>query len=273
MTGKIKNGNPAAADDLPALAGALREVALEAGALIMKIYEDAIAVRHKDDRSPVTDADEGAEKIILAALARLSPDIPVVAEESVTARGAPKIEGTRFWLVDPLDGTKEFISRNGEFTVNIALIEQGHPTLGVVYAPAAGRLFIAAGKGRAFAQEKLAGGNWGNLHPITARVMPKDGLIAVASRSHRDAETDAFLTHLPVGETRSAGSSLKFCLVAAGEADIYPRFGPTMEWDTGAGHAVLAAAGGSVETPEGKAFTYGKKDFRNGNFIAYGRKD
>lgn len=265
-------GQPPLPENLPEIAGALRDLALAAGAEIMKIYEGAIAVRAKGDLSPVTDADEAAERIILAGLRRLTPDIPIVAEESVNAVGAPKITGTRFWLVDPLDGTREFISRNGEFTVNIALIENGVPTLGVVYAPAVGRLFIAAGKNQALAQERRADGSWGKLHPIAARPLPLAGLIAVASRSHRDAETDAFLARLPIGELRSAGSSLKFCLVAAGEADIYPRFGPTMEWDTGAGHAVLAAAGGTVETPEGKPFLYGKKDFRNGHFVAYGRR-
>lgn len=259
-------------DERLKLALKIRDIAIIAGAEIMKIYAGTIDVRNKGDQSPVTDADEAAEKIILQGLVNITPEIPVVAEESVNAKGAPTIEGEKFWLVDPLDGTKEFISRNGEFTVNIALIEQGQPVMGVVYAPAAGRLFFGVRAGEAYAQEQSPEGDWTEPHAIAARQTPLRDIVAVASRSHRDAETDAYLTGLPVGSLRSAGSSLKFCLVAAGEADIYPRFGPTMEWDTAAGHAVLAAAGGIVETPEGAPFTYGKPGFRNGYFVARGRR-
>lgn len=257
-------------DERLKLALKIRDIAVIAGAEIMKIYAGIIDVRNKSDQSPVTDADEAAEKIILQGLAEVTPEIPVVAEESVTAKGAPAIEGESFWLVDPLDGTKEFISRNGEFTVNIALVEKGQPVMGVVYAPAVGRLFLGVRAGQAYTQEQSSEGDWTAPRAIAARQTPTQDIVAVASRSHRDAETDAYLAGLPVGSLRSAGSSLKFCLVAAGEADIYPRFGPTMEWDTAAGHAVLAAAGGTVETPEGARFTYGKSGFRNGHFIARG---
>ena len=247
------------------LALELRDIALVAGAAIMEIYDSDFEVRAKDDRSPVTDADERAEHIIVPRLMELTPDIPVVAEEAVAAGNVPDIGGGTFWLVDPLDGTREFISRNGEFTVNIGLIENGHPTLGVVYVPARQRLFYASGRGAAYLE--IEGDA---AQSIATRVPSPDGLVAVASRSHRDARTDLFLDALPIKDFTAAGSSLKFCLVAAGEADIYPRFGRTMEWDTAAGHAVLAAAGGSVHTIDGDDLLYGKKGFENPFFVARG---
>jgi len=188
-----------------------------------------------------------------------------VAEESVAAGHIPDISGGRYWLVDPLDGTKEFINRNGEFTVNIGLIEDRRPVMGVVFAPARERLFYAAGPGQAFAEE---GGS--PARPIGVRAAAEDGLTVVASRSHRDAKTDEYLEQFEVKELKSAGSSLKFCLVAAGEADLYPRLGRTMEWDTAAGHAVLRAAGGRVETLDGEEFLYGKPGFENTFFVARG---
>jgi 3'(2'), 5'-bisphosphate nucleotidase len=247
--------------------------AQRAGGAIMSVYASGFAVRDKADASPVTIADEAAEKIILADLAELAPDIPVVAEEAVAGGQVPTV-ADRFFLVDPLDGTKEFIGHRDEFTVNIALIENGEPVLGVVLAPARRELFWGDVRARRAGHidaepdgtMPLLGG------AMRARVAPAGGLVAVASRSHRSAETDAFLANYPVAEFRSIGSSLKFCLVAAGQADLYPRLGPTMEWDTAAGHAVLSAAGGSVTTLEGEPFRYGKPGFRNGHFIAWGKR-
>jgi 3'(2'), 5'-bisphosphate nucleotidase len=244
-----------------------------AGGAIMAVYATDFAVHEKADASPVTVADEAAEKIILEDLARVAPGVPVVAEEAVSAGKVPVIAG-RFFLVDPLDGTREFVSRRDEFTVNIALIEDGEPVLGVVFAPARHELFwgdVRAGKaGRIDADPDGTMPSLGNA--ISARLPPPRGLTAVASRSHRTPETDAFLANYPVAEFRSIGSSLKFCLVAAGEADLYPRIGTTMEWDTAAGQAVLTAAGGRVTTLDGQPFRYGKPGFRNGNFVARGKE-
>jgi 3'(2'), 5'-bisphosphate nucleotidase len=247
--------------------------AQRAGGAIMAVYATDFAVKSKADASPVTVADEAAEKIILADLAAIAPGVPVVAEEAVAAGKVPVI-ADRFFLVDPLDGTKEFVSRRDEFTVNVALIENGEPVLGVVFAPARHELYwgdVRAGKaGRIDADPDGTMPSLGTA--IGARPAPPRGLTAVASRSHRTPETDAFLANYPVAEFRSIGSSLKFCLVATGDADIYPRLGPTMEWDTAAGHAVLAAAGGRVTGLEGEPFRYGKPGFRNGNFVALGKR-
>jgi 3'(2'), 5'-bisphosphate nucleotidase len=247
--------------------------AQRAGGAIMAVFVTDFAVRDKADASPVTVADETAEKIILADLAVIAPDIPVVAEEAVAAGKVPVI-AERFFLVDPLDGTKEFVSRRDEFTVNIALIENGEPVLGVVFAPARRELFwgdVRAGKaGHIDADPDGTMPSLGNA--ISARPPPPQGLVAVASRSHRSPETDAFLANYSITDFRSIGSSLKFCVVAAGQADIYPRIGTTMEWDTAAGQAVLTAAGGRVTTLEGEPFRYGKPGFKNGNFIAWGRE-
>jgi len=253
---------------------ALADIAYDAGAIILRHYAEEIVARRKDDHSPVTAADEEAERFILKRLAHLAPDVPVLAEEAVAGGKIPKV-GHRFFLVDPLDGTKEFISRNGEFTVNIAEIVEGKPVRGVVHAPAKERLFfgeVLSGAYEAFAPPGGAP-DFGEAKRIHARAAPSDGMIAVASRSHRDAETDRYLSSFHVKEFVSAGSSLKFCLVAAGEADIYPRTGRTMEWDTGAGHAVLAAAGGSVTQLDGRPFLYGKAErgFDNPFFVARGQ--
>jgi len=253
----------------PLLPG-LIDAALDAGREVIAVYATHFAVEAKADASPVTEADTRAERVILAHLARLAPGIPVVAEESVAAGRIPAI-GRRFFLVDPLDGTREFVSRNGEFTVNIALVEDGRPMLGVVYAPALGTIH-AGGPAGAFAAD-VADGTCGRLAPIRVRVAP-EGLVAVASRSHRSPETDALLARLPVATCVGAGSSLKFCLIAAGQADIYPRLSPTMEWDTAAGDAVLRAAGGRVATLDGADLVYGKRDgakpFLNPDFVALG---
>ncbi|HUR42889.1 MAG TPA: 3'(2'),5'-bisphosphate nucleotidase CysQ, partial [Aestuariivirga sp.] len=209
--------------------------------------------------SPVTEADEAAERIILAGLAELN--VPVISEEAAAAGRIPAV-AEHFFLVDPLDGTKEFISRNGEFTVNIAEIKQGVPVAGVVFAPARARIFWGElGKGAA------QGLPWSSIH---VRKASAEGAIVVASRSHRDAATDEYLSKIKVKSLCSAGSSLKFCLIAAGEADLYPRFGRTMEWDTAAGQAILLSAGGKVLTTEGIPLSYGKRDqgFANPAFIA-----
>jgi 3'(2'), 5'-bisphosphate nucleotidase len=246
--------------------------ALRAGGAIMAVYGTDFSVRDKVDASPVTEADEAAEKIILADLAALAPEIPVVAEEAVSAGRVPAV-ANQFFLVDPLDGTREFVARRDEFTVNIALIDAGKPVLGVVYAPARHELYwgdvLAGQAGHLDSDPDGTMPSKGTA--ITARRAPAEGLVAVASRSHRTPETDSFLAKYPVKEFRSIGSSLKFCLVASGEADVYPRVGTTMEWDTAAGHAVLAAAGGRVTGLEGEPFTYGKPGFKNGNFVAWGR--
>lgn len=257
--------------DQKAIAEQLATIALAAGDVILDIYHSEFTVRSKDDRSPVTNADEAAERVILSELAKLTPEIPIIAEESVASDGIPENVGKRFWLVDPLDGTKEFISKNGEFTVNIALIEDGVPTTGVVYAPARGRLFVGTADG-ATCQNMDQAGVWGESRPITVRRASDAGLIVVASRSHRDAQTDDYLEQFEVRELISAGSSLKFCLIAAGEADLYPRLGRTMEWDTAAGDAVLRAAGGTVDTLDGQPLIYGKAPvYDNPFFVAKGR--
>jgi 3'(2'), 5'-bisphosphate nucleotidase len=235
-----------------------------AGEVVMRHYEAGCDARVKSDRSPVTDADEEAERLILAELASSFPGIPVVAEEEAAAGRISQV-GSRFFLVDPVDGTKEFVKRGGEFTVNIGEIVDGQPVSGVVLAPAIGRLFVGAIGEGAF---ELSGGA---IRDIACRAPAADGLVAVSSRSHPDAQTDELLKTLPIKGHTNAGSSLKFCLVAAGEADIYPRAGTTMEWDTAAGHAVLKAAGGKVTNWDGTPFVYGKPDFRNGPFIARGR--
>jgi 3'(2'), 5'-bisphosphate nucleotidase len=249
------------------LLDAICRAARAAGTAILEVYATDFAVRGKADASPVTEADERAERIIVAALRAAAPDIPIVAEEEVAAGGLPSTVGDRFWLVDPLDGTKEFISRNGEFTVNIGLVEGSRAVMGVVHAPALGVTYAAAGAGtatRQFGSDTPA--------PIAARPIPATGAIVVHSRSHSDpARLALFLATLPGAERRVSGSSIKFCLIAAGEADYYPRFGTTMEWDTAAGQAVLEAAGGRVLTTAGIPLAYGKPDFRNPDFIARGR--
>jgi len=242
----------------------ITQIARAAGDVILEVYATEFEVRDKADASPVTEADKRAEACILAELAAFTPDIPVVSEEAAADGRIPRV-GERFWLVDPLDGTREFVSRNGEFTVNIALIEAGEPTLGVVLAPALGRVFGGVRGAGAFVEEG------GRRRAIASRRPPVEGLTVVSSRSHGDRDAlEAFLAGRRVASSVFAGSSLKFCLVAAGEADLYPRLGRTMEWDTAAGHAVLAAAGGRVTQIGGEDLPYGKPGFANPHFIAMG---
>jgi 3'(2'), 5'-bisphosphate nucleotidase len=249
----------------------LAKAALAAGPAVMEEYERGCSVTSKADGSPVTSADHRAEAIICECLASLAPMPPVCAEESMAA-GAQAQVAERFLLVDPLDGTREFLAGNGEFTINVALVERGAPIAGAVYAPAIGRLWV--GGETAFTCEAPPGAalpGQGSRRRIRTRSAPTS-LVAFASRSHLDAKSDSFLKRLPIGETRFAGSSLKFCLIAEGLGDVYPRFAPTMEWDTAAGDAVLRAAGGGVLDPSGLPLSYGKvgAGLRNGPFIAWG---
>ncbi len=255
-------------DQRAAIVTEIRALALSAGDAIMRIYGTDFEITSKDDASPVTEADRAADAIIVAGLEKSFPDIPVVTEERAASHAAAS--GDRFFLVDPLDGTREFISRNGEFTVNIALIENGAPTLGVVYAPAADRLFYTRADGTATEES----GPRGDVMPsdcraVSVRTADNAALRVVASRSHRDQATDDYIGRYSVETFCSAGSSLKFCLIATGEADLYPRLGRTMEWDTAAGHAVLAAAGGKVDRLDGGALLYGKTELENPHFVAY----
>jgi len=238
--------------------------AFDAGQAIMEVYDGDHQVELKADQSPLTAADRASHAIIMQRLQQLW-DFPVLSEESREVPWETRRQWKTFWLVDPLDGTKEFIKRNGEFTVNIALIEQGRPVLGVVFAPELDRLFAgAAGRG-SFVEDK------GLRRPIATRQPPAEGLTVVASRSHGDAEAlAAFLDGRKVARQTNAGSSLKLCLVAAGEADVYPRLGRTMEWDIAAGDAVLRAAGGCVHELDGSPLRYGKADFANPHFAAWG---
>jgi 3'(2'), 5'-bisphosphate nucleotidase len=260
------------------LAQKLIAPALAAGSVIMEIHATLSDgdTRVKGDGSPVTEADERAEAIILAALAEIAPDIPVIAEESVAAGVVPAI-GNRFWLVDPLDGTREFISGKLDFTVNIGLIEDRVPVLGLVYVPATGMLYIGDSDGARMAL--VTSGVTGPWQPITVASPDEKALRVLASRSHMSDETKAFIDQFAVAELVSAGSSLKFCRLAAGEADLYPRMGRTMEWDTAAADAVLRAAGGRVMTLDGKDLLYGKRnqandsDFANPWFVATGPFD
>jgi 3'(2'), 5'-bisphosphate nucleotidase len=240
----------------------------EAGAVILEVYAADFAVTHKTDDTPVTVADQRAETVLTRSLSMLTPRIPVIAEEAVAAAGAPDpVElGERFWLVDPLDGTREFVARNGEFTVNVALIERGEPVLGVVFAPALGRLYAGLVGHGAWCEDQ------NGRRAIHCRAAPATGLDVVASRSHGNpAALQKFLTQHKVASVVAAGSSLKLCLLAEGRADLYPRFGRTMEWDIAAGHAVLAAAGGSVlRLDDGTSLRYGKSALENPDFIARG---
>ncbi|HLY49619.1 MAG TPA: 3'(2'),5'-bisphosphate nucleotidase CysQ [Solirubrobacteraceae bacterium] len=239
-------------------------IARLAGDEVLDIYSGEHAAESKDDGSPVTAADHRAQAVICTELERLAPDIPIVAEEAGQAR--PDHTPETFWLVDPLDGTKEFLSRNGEFTINIGLIEGSAPVMGVVLAPALGRLFAGA-RGSGALTEDTEG-----RRSIQARRVPPGGATVVSSRSHGDEDALArCLGDREVAASICAGSSLKFCLVAAGEADLYPRLGRTMEWDTAAGDAILRAAGGMVSDLEGEPLRYGKPGYENPHFIARGR--
>jgi len=255
-------------DRLDLLIG-IQQLCLKAGAVILRHYETGDgAAETKADGSPVTAADRAAESVILFGLAKLAPQIPVVSEECAAAGIVPDITGGRFWLVDPLDGTREFLNRNGEFTVNIALVEDRRPVLGAVYAPVLSTLYL----GRVGEAAWRATGDE-PPEPILARRTPAEGPTVVASRSHGDRQALAdYLDGRSVSAERQIGSSLKFCVVAEGGADLYPRFGRTMEWDTAAGDAVLRASGGSVETLDGQPLLYGKPGLDNPVFIAFGAR-
>lgn len=255
--------------DMAELTKVIRKLALEAGSVIMDVYgQDDFSVELKADDSPVTVADKRADKLIFDGLRAAYPDEAIVTEEQADSHS---IKADRFFIVDPLDGTKEFVKRRGDFTVNIALIENGAPVCGVVYAPAKQRLFYTDASGKSveetgpFDPEKP-----GATSPMKVSEPDNSNLIVVASKSHRDAATDAYINKYAVKDSAAAGSSLKFCLVAAGEADLYPRLGRTMEWDTAAGHAVLAGAGGKVvRFDDHSPLTYGKPIYENPFFIAH----
>jgi 3'(2'), 5'-bisphosphate nucleotidase len=249
---------------LQSLLDAATPLIREAGVLVMRVYVTDFQVEIKGDQSPVTVADQCAEKVIFEGLRRLTPNIPIVGEEAASAGDIPDVSN-RFWLVDPIDGTKEFISRNGEFTVNIALIDHGVPVLGLVLAPALGRLFGGADGLGAWVEDHE------RRRPISVRSVPFEGLTVVGSRHHGDnAAVAALLAGRRIAAHRTVGSSLKLCLVAEGAADVYPRFGRTMEWDTAAGDAVLRAAGGAVRTTAGELLGYAKPGFENPDFVAWG---
>ena len=253
--------------DHAALVEVARAAAREAAAAILAVYAGEFDVVRKTDQSPVTLADHRAEKIIVEALQRAAPEIPILAEELAEAHGLPLEGPRRFWLVDPLDGTKEFVARNGGFSINIGLVEDRRPVLGVIHVPVKRLTYAASGPGTATRQEGDAAPT-----PVAARPPPAAGLVVAHSRSHANsAKLDAFLADLRVAERLVSGSAYKFCLIAEGTADLYPRFGPTMEWDTAAGQAILEAAGGSVTTMEGAPFLYGKPGFLNSHFVARGR--
>ncbi len=253
-------------EDRKTLCAEITKLAILAGDEILKIYNSDFDVNTKDDSSPVTEADVAAEKIILSGLSRLTPEIPVLAEESAAAGQIPDLSGGVFWLVDPLDGTKEFVHKRGEFTVNIALIEHGKPTMGVIHVPAKDTTYYASGANDVWMVE-----NNNKPKQIATREVPAEGLTVVASRSHRTPETDDYISKFKVADLISAGSSLKLCLVAEGKADLYPRLGRTMEWDIGAGQAILEAAGGIVEKLDGTTLNYGKSGHDNPYFVAKGR--
>ncbi|MEX0369436.1 MAG: 3'(2'),5'-bisphosphate nucleotidase CysQ [Tateyamaria sp.] len=251
------------------LSPVIRKLALEAGDKIMEIYdEDDFDVKVKSDDSPVTEADEAADALISAGLRAAFPDVMLVTEEQAATHDTT---GTTFLIVDPLDGTKEFVHRRGDFTVNIALVEDGVPTRGVVYAPAKGRMFYTQADGQTVEETGALDKNAvGEVTPLTVADSDNTALMVVASKSHRDQATDDYINKYAVKDMKSAGSSLKFCLVATGEADIYPRVGRTMEWDTAAGHAVLAGAGGKVvRFDDHSPLVYGKDGYANPFFIAY----
>ncbi len=248
------------------LVATARQAALAAGQAILEVYAQDFDVRQKLDKTPVTEADLVAERIIVEILTKAFPEIPIVSEELVDSEGLPP-SAPRFWVVDPLDGTREFVAKNGEFAVSIGLVEDARPVLGVLHGPAVGLTYTAHGPGTATRQRGT-----GPIEPIRAGVASPAGFVVVHSRSHENSRRiGEFLANYPVLERKKCGSALKFGLLASGEADLYPRFGTTMEWDTAAGQAILEAAGGRVETLAGAPLGYGKPGLKNDGFIAWGR--
>lgn len=255
--------------EFSSLVALMRRLALQAGDRIMQVYHSPdFEVRAKGDSSPVTEADEAADAVIAAGLRAALPGLPLITEEQAASHA---LTAQTFLIVDPLDGTKEFVQRRGDFTVNIAYVEGGTPRFGVVYAPAQGRLFWTPAEGGAVEETGAFDKDTpGALKPLHVATPDNGALMVVASKSHRDAATDAYIVRYSVRDMTSAGSSLKFCLVATGEADLYPRLGRTMEWDTAAGDAVLRAAGGKVvRFDDHTPLTYGKPGWDNPFFIAY----
>jgi 3'(2'), 5'-bisphosphate nucleotidase len=253
------------------LAAQFGHIASEAGRLIMTVRRNGARVSTKPDGSPVSDADSGAEQIIRARLSALMPDVPIFAEETFDAAQAGDLP-RRFLLVDPLDGTREFVAGGDDFVVNIALIEDERPVAGCVYAPAQDLLYV--GGATAFMAEVRPGNiipAVDYMRPIATVTYPASGLRAVVSRSHLDPSSAALLDRLSVTARKPVGSALKFCMIAQGDADIYPRLAPTMEWDSAAGQAILTVAGGCVVAEDGKSLRYGKPGFRNSGFVAWGR--
>jgi len=254
--------------DFAELMPLFRRLALKAGDRIMQVYEGPdFAVRAKGDASPVTEADMAADAVISAGLRAAFPDVPLITEEQAASHA---LTASTFFIVDPLDGTKEFIQRRGDFTVNIAYVQHGVPTRGVVYAPAKGRLFYTLPNGAAVEEAGPFAETPGPTAPLRVSTPDNAALMVVASKSHRDQATDDYISRYAVRDMTSAGSSLKFCLVATGEADLYPRLGRTMEWDTAAGDAVLRGAGGHVvRLIDHQPLAYGKPGWDNPFFIAY----
>jgi len=254
--------------DFTELMPLFRRLALEAGERILQIYgQPDFEVRSKGDASPVTEADEAADAVISAGLRAAYPDVTLITEEQAASHG---LSASTFFIVDPLDGTKEFVQRRGDFTVNIAYVQDGVPTHGVVYAPAKGRLFYTRPDGSSVEETGPFASEPGSLAPLQVSAPDNAALMVVASKSHRDQATDDYISRYAVRDMTSAGSSLKFCLVATGEADLYPRLGRTMEWDTAAGDAVLRGAGGHVVRFEDhQPLAYGKPGWDNPFFIAY----
>lgn len=253
--------------DRPLLAAAT-EIAERAGALVVDLRRGDMDVRDKADGSPVTDADERAEELILARLAEQDPGVPAIGEETAAREEAGNAVPEVFWLIDPIDGTKAFVAGSDEFTVNVALVRNGVPVLGVVAAPALGVTYRACGPGTA--EARPSGGRW---RRIAARRPSADGAVLLSSRSFGDRGLlDPLIGGAPVREHRLHDSSIKFCMVARGEADLYPRYGPSREWDTAAGHAILLGAGGTVRITGGRPLTYGKAGWRNPEFVARGRE-
>lgn len=269
MSFSLPTPTPSERDTLARLFG---QIASDAGVRVMEVYESEFETRTKADYSPVSDADERAEEVILARLEQELPGVPVLAEERAAREGVGERIWDAFILVDPVDGTKEFIQRKGDFTVNIALICCGHPVAGAVFAPARREMYIG-GATAELTEGFIPGAMLGQGRKLATRAYPAEGLTAITSASHLDDRTKAFLAERKIAGQTAIGSSLKFCWVAAGKADVYPRWGPTMEWDTAAGHAVLNGAGGTMTRPDGSPFVYGKgaEGFRNGPFIAWGR--
>jgi len=242
------------------------KIAKEAGTAILSVYDGEIEVELKDDKSPLTAADKASHEVIIAGLQKHFPEIPILSEEGADIPYTERMEWSRFWCVDPLDGTKEFIKRNGEFTVNIALIEAGRPVAGVVYVPVQDKMFFGTSGAGCWVSEV-------GLEAVQVKVREANldaGLTVVMSRSHPSPDLEAYLQDIKVAEAMPVGSSLKLCVVAEGLADLYPRLGPTMEWDTAAGHAVVEAAGGTVLQPNGEALVYNKQNLLNPYFIVKG---